>query len=674
MITSRFVRARRVVTATLVVSALVAFVPTAPVDAQESVSPDTVSGADANEGGPGFVQPASQITAGYDHTCARLDDGTVRCWGSASSGQLGYGNTDKIGDNETPGSVGPVNLGAGRTATAITTGANHTCALLDNGTVRCWGPSLEGQLGYGNTDTIGDNETPAAVGPVNLGAGRTATAITTGGAHTCALLDDASVRCWGFGGNGQLGYGNTADIGDNETPASVGPVNLGAGRTATAISAGDIHTCALLDDGTVRCWGYGMFGALGYGNTADIGDNETPGSVGPVNLGAGRTATAVTAGSTHTCALLDNGTVRCWGNGGNGRLGYGNTDTIGDNETPGSVGPVNLGGGRTAAAVTAGGAHTCALLDNGTVRCWGNGFSGQLGYGNTDTIGDNETPATAGPVDLGAGRTVLVDNDSDEVATTADNCPFDANPNQSDVDGDGLGDVCDPRDDRSNRIFVTNVIQSGPAEYDFLFGKAFEEIFTGDWNGNGRDGFARRDGRTIVEVDERGNPIRTIVYGAPTDTLYRVGDWNGDNTDTFAVQRGNIFYTTDSPTGGPSPAPIGYGRAGDEVFVGDWNGNGQDTFAVRRGNVFYVRNSVTTGVADIVFGYGRRGDEVLIGDWNNDGIDTFAVRRGNIIYIRNDFISGVAQTTIGYGKASDTLLVGDWNGDNIDTFAVQRKE
>ncbi len=225
-----------------------------------------------------------------------------------------------------------------------------------------------------------------------------------------------------------------------------------------------------------------------------------------------------------------------------------------------------------------------------------------------------------------------------------------------------------------NRIYVTNVIRSGPAEYSFVFGSPSEEIFTGDWNGDGRDGFARRSGRTIVEVDERGGAIRTVNFGAPTDTLYRAGDWNGDGTDTFAVQRGNIFHINDSPTATGPTRTIGYGRAGDEVFVGDWNGNGQDTFAVRRGNLFYVRNSTTSGPADVVFGYGRAGDEVLVGDWDDDGIDTFAVRRGNVIYIRNDFISGVAQTTIGYGKATDILLVGDWNGDMIDTFAVQRFE
>ncbi|MDQ3871504.1 MAG: hypothetical protein M3301_07825, partial [Chloroflexota bacterium] len=189
---------------------------------------------------------ASQLDAGGYHTCA-LIAANVRCWGYSGNGQLGYGNTNTIGDDETPGSVGPVDLGGGHTATAISAGTGHTCALLDDGNVRCWGFGGDGRLGYGNLNNIGNDESPASVGPVDLGAGHTATAISAGGGHTCVILDDASVRCWGFGGDGRLGYGNVADIGDDETPAAVGPVDLGAGRTAKAIAAGQSHTCAILD-------------------------------------------------------------------------------------------------------------------------------------------------------------------------------------------------------------------------------------------------------------------------------------------------------------------------------------------------------------------------------------------------------------------------------------------
>jgi alpha-tubulin suppressor-like RCC1 family protein len=354
-------------------------------------------------------QPASSAAGQLDvsggtsadpsgHTCAVLDGGSVRCWGFGGGGRLGYGNQSSIGDDETPGSVGPVDLGAGRKAEAIGAGAFHTCARLDDSSVRCWGFGGEGRLGYGNERSVGDDETPGSVGPVDLGAG--AAAISAGGGHTCAVLDGGDVRCWGFGNDGRLGYGNGNDIGDNETPASVGPVDLGAGRKAEAIGAGAFHTCARLDDSSVRCWGFGGEGRLGYGNERVIGDDETPGAVGPVDLGAGRTAKAISAGDAHTCALLDDNSVRCWGFGKQGRLGYANTNDIGDDETPGSAGPVDLGPGRTAVATSAGGRHTCARLDDGSVRCWGTGFTGRLGYCNEKDIGDDETPGSAGPVNL----------------------------------------------------------------------------------------------------------------------------------------------------------------------------------------------------------------------------------------------------------------------------------
>jgi len=308
--------------------------------------------------------------------------------------------------------VGPVNLGPGRTAKAITAGAGHTCALLDNGGVRCWGYNGNGRLGYGNTNNVGDTPTmtPDKTGPVDLGLGRTAKAISAGSGHTCALLDDGSVRCWGFARDGELGYGNLAigaDIGDDETPGSVGPVNLGPGHTATAITAGGRHTCAVLDDSTVRCWGYAGAGQLGYGNTNNVGETPTttPDKVGPVNLGPGHTARAISAGLNHTCALLDDGAARCWGYGLDGRLGYGNTSNVGDTPamTPDKMGPVDLGPGRTATAISAGGLHTCALLDDTSVRCWGYGANGRLGYCNESNLGDIQTPGVVGPVALEPG-------------------------------------------------------------------------------------------------------------------------------------------------------------------------------------------------------------------------------------------------------------------------------
>ncbi|MEM1269662.1 MAG: T9SS type A sorting domain-containing protein, partial [Bacteroidota bacterium] len=193
-----------------------------------------------------------------------------------------------------------------------------------------------GRLGYGNQNDIGNNESPFTAGDVSVGAA--VSQVSAGAAHTCALTSGGSVRCWGQGDNGRLGYGNQNDIGDNESPSSAGNVNVGT--TVAQISTGASHTCAVTTAGGLRCWGDNFFGELGYANQDDIGDNESPLTAGDVNVGT--TVTQVTAGSNFTCALTSAGQVRCWGAGGSGRLGYGNTNNIGDDEAPATAGDVLL--------------------------------------------------------------------------------------------------------------------------------------------------------------------------------------------------------------------------------------------------------------------------------------------------------------------------------------------
>lgn len=349
------------------------------------------------------------VSAGTFHTCARLADGNIRCWGLGSGGLLGSGNTGSIGDDEHPSAVPPVQLGVSPYPVTVTSGESHSCALISNGDVKCWGFGGGGRLGYANTTTIGDNEAPATAGAVSLGG--EAKSITAGARHTCAVLANGDVRCWGVGVQGRLGLAATDNIGDDEHPSSVPPVDVG--QRAVAVTAGDEHTCALIATGGVRCWGNGAMGRLGYANVGwverTVGDDEHPRTAGDVDISAdGLTeqAKAITAGPSHTCAILGNGRVRCWGNGANGRLGYGNTQNVGDDahEHPGTKLTLRLGDGRQTVRIVAGAMHTCARLDDGNVRCWGNGANGRLGYGNTSSIGDNEHPEAAGPVQLGASR------------------------------------------------------------------------------------------------------------------------------------------------------------------------------------------------------------------------------------------------------------------------------
>jgi len=352
---------------------------------------DDIQGAGGTGGAGGSAPALAEVTAGIFHTGARWTDGTVQCWGHGASGKLGYGNERDIGDDETPASAGLVSVGA--EVSQISAGGSHTCTLLLTDGVKCWGEGANGALGYGNTENIGDDELPSSVGVVDVG--ETVAEISAGGGHTCARLTDGNVRCWGLGISGQLGYANTDTIGDDEVPSSAGNVDVGG--TVTQIATGGSHTCALLDTQRVRCWGEGSDGRLGYGNSDSIGDAERPASAGDVDVGAD--VVEIAPGGRHTCALLTTGDVRCWGAGDRGQLGYGNTDNIGDAEPPASAGNVNVGA--KVSQVVAGNNVTCALRVDGTVTCWGDASYGALGYANTENIGDDEEPASAGTVDIG---------------------------------------------------------------------------------------------------------------------------------------------------------------------------------------------------------------------------------------------------------------------------------
>jgi alpha-tubulin suppressor-like RCC1 family protein len=334
--------------------------------------------------------PVKQLTASWYHTCVLLQSGKLRCFGNGADGKLGYGNVQDIGDNEPPSSAGNVDVGG--PVLQVSAGPYHTCAVLKTGRVRCWGKNDHFQLGRSASASVGDDESPASVAFVDVGG--LAMQVAAGYAHTCALLDDGKVRCWGQNIGGALGYGNLDVIGDDESPASAGDVDVGG--SVKQIVAGMLHTCALLDSGKVRCWGNGADGRLGYGSWQTIGDDETPAAAGDVDVGG--KVKMLAAGDYATCALLDNGKVRCWGNGFNGELGHQNKQDVGDDETPASVGDIDVGG--TVTRIDVGFLHVCALLEGGSVRCWGRGSTAALGYGNVNDIGDDETPASAGDLKL----------------------------------------------------------------------------------------------------------------------------------------------------------------------------------------------------------------------------------------------------------------------------------
>jgi len=254
---------------------------------------------------------ATAVSAGAAHTCALISGGTVKCWGANGSGQLGDGTTTR--------SLTPLTVSGLTGAIAISAGYGYTCALISGGTVKCWGANYFGQLGDGTTT---DSPTPVAVSGLTG-----ATAISAGNSyeagHTCALISGGAIKCWGDNQYGQLGV-------STYTVVTHKPVTVTGLTGAIAVSAGYLHTCALISGGTMECWGNGQDGQLG--------DGTTIGSSTPVTVSGLTAATAISAGGWHTCALVSGGSVRCWGLNQYGQLGNGTTT---DSSTP--VGVVGLG-------------------------------------------------------------------------------------------------------------------------------------------------------------------------------------------------------------------------------------------------------------------------------------------------------------------------------------------
>ena len=251
---------------------------------------------------------SSIVSAGLNFTCEISNRSAgLRCWGDGSYGALGLGTRSSIGIPAAQLRNVSVDLGSGRRVVAVSAGVQYACAILSTLELKCWGTNGYGQLGVGDTKTRGDDpgEMGDALAAVSLGTGRGAVAVCAGAYHTCAILNTGELKCWGYNDHGQLGQGDTSDRGDDpgEMGDALAAVDLGMGRTAVAVVAGMYHTCALLDTREVKCWGRG--GYLGVGDMFDSGDKggQMGSALPPLFFGDGRTATSISAGFGLTCAV-----------------------------------------------------------------------------------------------------------------------------------------------------------------------------------------------------------------------------------------------------------------------------------------------------------------------------------------------------------------------------------
>jgi alpha-tubulin suppressor-like RCC1 family protein len=343
---------------------------------------------------------AVTITAGIGHTCALTDKGSVMCWGRNNYGQLGNGSTSN--------STTPVNVvNFTEPVISISAGNNYTCALTVDGVIKCWGENRTGQLGY---DTATYYSTPKEV----IGLGGKASKIATGSLHTCALLVSDTIKCWG-------GISWSRLLGSAETAVSLKPIEVAnVGNGVQQIQASSYHTCVLGSNAELRCWGENHNGRLGDGteishptpvriqtfddkilamalgmwhscslmllgeikcwgrnSEGQLGDGTTINRLFPTNVvGLAELPSAVSVGNEHTCALIQNGGVMCWGGNQFGQLGDGTTK---NRKLPVAVTELD----QAVVGLTTGYSHTCAIMNDASIKCWGDNQYGQLGNGTT---------------------------------------------------------------------------------------------------------------------------------------------------------------------------------------------------------------------------------------------------------------------------------------------------
>lgn len=364
-----------------------------------------------------------QLAAGTGHTCARLNDGTVRCWGSGTQGQLGngagtdsavpvpvadivdatsivandssscavhsdgtvscWGNTTVLNDSGAP-YLKPAKMEGAQGVSKLGMMAYSACIIKENGSLECKGANDSGQLGNNGgaasavfAPTSGFPSPPVRVSAsVNTSLGSGTAQGSYAGGTACAVLADGTVACWGKSNCGQNG-GTSPTLVANDV------------RDIREVFVGDEMSCAVRNDGNLFCWGGNYAGQLGRGTSSSnpLHRFGEPAALIP-NFGG---VVKVSIGFQHVCATRSDNTLWCWGEVSLGRLGF----ECGEPETETACSAYSGSYGSAAfipspaqvplqnvADVAAGSAHTCALTGDGKVYCWGSNASGQLGNGS----------------------------------------------------------------------------------------------------------------------------------------------------------------------------------------------------------------------------------------------------------------------------------------------------
>jgi len=473
------------------------------------------------------------------HMCSIMDDGSLYCWGWNVQGQIGIGTDCDAGylygcnGNYGISSPSMVSLPAGRTATAVATGGEHTCSILDDGSIWCWWANWAGQLGIGNNSEASWTFSPSQV---QLPNGASAIAISAGHEHTCAVLDNGDAYCWGDDNQGQLGSGS-------ETGIITLPSQVSSNSSYVSISSGAYFNCAITITGSVQCWGGNWYSQLGLGST---NQNTIHTSPLDTDIPSGVEVASISLGESHACAVTTSMSLYCWGEDDGNKLATSyncqsgdstnGCDGDGDRRTPALS---QLPAGRNAIAVIAGKYHTCVFIDNGGLNCFGNNAWGQLG--SIFSSSNNEY------IDFPIGVSPLNnsrDLDHDGVFNNEDLCMEGdtgwTSNSSTDYDGDGCRDSTEDSDDDNDFLndtdeatLGTNSTNPDTDDDGYLDGLDDFPLDSSEWLDTDDDGI----GNNADADDDNDGWSDSAEYYCQTDSLNGT-DIPGDNDVD-----GNCDYT-----------------------------------------------------------------------------------------------------------------------------------
>jgi alpha-tubulin suppressor-like RCC1 family protein len=542
-------------------------------------------------------------------------------WGDGGNGQLGNGTTIS---SSVPVPTTTTGALLGKTVVTIAAGSFHTVARTSDGKLFAWGFNRYGQLGDG---TVTDRTTPVAVVMSGALAGKSVTAIDAGEIHTVALSSDAKLFAWGRNGNGQLGDGTTTN---RTTPVAVNMSGVLSGKTVTAICSGGYHTVALTSDGKVFAWGYNFYGQLGDGTTTN---RTTPVAVNMNGVLAGKVVTAICAGLFHTVVRTSDGKLYAWGWNVYAQLGDGTTT---DRHTAVAVNMNGALSGKNVTAISAADYHTVALTSDAKLFAWGLNSHGQLGNGTT-TYNPVPGPVTMTGALSGKIVTAVSAGGWHTVARTSDGKIFAWGHNQDGEVGDGT---------TTDRLTPTAVVMNGA-----LSGKSATAISAGayytaalavsnpatDFNHDGRPDYLLYNASTHrTAVWYLNNNAFVSSAGGPTLPggwkIIDVADFNRDGHPDYALfnpgtRQTAIWYLSGATviaTAAGRTAPSGWAL----VASADFNRDGKPDYVLYNASthqttIWYLNNNVYVSSA-----YGP----TLPAGWKLVGVADFN-RDGNVDYL-----------------------------------------